>query len=383
MATMARKALKAKEPVRLREKKLANGGASLYLDTYDHTTGKRQYEFLKLYLIPETTPGAKAQNTNTIAAANKIKAQRVIEYTSGGAGIIHTRAKMALSDLMARYAEKKRQAERGGKNAAVIKCVLKHLERYCPGAVLGKVDRDFCEGFLRYLKTAQNPHGGKLAKSTQREYYGKFTSALRWAESEGWIKANPATKADKELRPEPTESRREFLTVEEVKRLMATPCKSEAVKKAYLFSCFSGLRFSDIVTLTWANVKDRDGHRWIEKVMQKTQRNVSVPLQREAVSVMPSRESGADEGRIFNLPSLVYTNEVLRRWAAAAGIKKHLSFHTARHTFATLGLTAGADLYTVSRLLGHTNVTTTQIYAKIVDRKKEEAVSLLGGLFNE
>ena len=74
-------------------------------------------------------------------------------------------------------------------------------------------------------------------------------------------------------------------------------------------------------------------------------------------------------------------NKLLKTWAQKAGISKHISFCTARHTFATMMLTLGADIYTTSQLLGHTDIRTTQIYAKIVNRKKDEAINLVNGLF--
>ena len=89
----------------------------------------------------------------------------------------------------------------------------------------------------------------------------------------------------------------------------------------------------------------------------------------------------APEAAIFELPHSTTLGRVIDRWAKEAGITKHVTFHCARHTFATLELTMGADLYTVSKLLGHTSVSTTQIYAKIVDQKKKEAVNLLNDLF--
>ncbi len=82
------------------------------------------------------------------------------------------------------------------------------------------------------------------------------------------------------------------------------------------------------------------------------------------------------------LPSTVTVNILLKPWAKSAGIDKHVTFHTARHTFATMMLTLGADLYTTSKLLGHTDVRMTQIYAKIINRKKDEAVNLVNGLFD-
>ena len=83
---------------------------------------------------------------------------------------------------------------------------------------------------------------------------------------------------------------------------------------------------------------------------------------------------------MFHLPA--HINVCLKPWAVKAGITKHFTFHTARHTFATMMLTLGADLYTVSKLLGHTSVKMTQVYAKIVNKKKDDAVNLTNGLFD-
>lgn len=99
---------------------------------------------------------------------------------------------------------------------------------------------------------------------------------------------------------------------------------------------------------------------------------------------MPERGEAEDTDNVFRLPSDVYINKVLKVWAQNSGISKVVTFHTARHTFATTLLTLGAaDLYTVSKLLGHTQVKTTTIYAKIVDGKKDEAVTLMSEAFND
>ena len=100
----------------------------------------------------------------------------------------------------------------------------------------------------------------------------------------------------------------------------------------------------------------------------------------EALKWMPEREDKAADDHVFSLPSNI--NQYLKPWAEAAGITKRFTFHTARHTFATMMLTLGADLYTVSKLLGHTSVRMTQVYAKIINQKKDEAVNLVNGLFD-
>ena len=116
-------------------------------------------------------------------------------------------------------------------------------------------------------------------------------------------------------------------------------------------------------------------------VMKKTQKTLYLPLSDEALKWMPERGEAKDTDKVFHLPYQTYINLVLKVWAANSGITKNVTFHTARHTFATMMLTLGADLYTTSKLLGHTQVQTTQIYAKIVDKKKDEAVNLVKGIF--
>ena len=151
---------------------------------------------------------------------------------------------------------------------------------------------------------------------------------------------------------------------------------------AYLFSVYCGLRISDIRALKWCNIVNEDGQPKINIIIQKTKTPISIPLYGEAQKWLPEKGEAKDDDKIFVLPASVNLSVGLDNWAKKAGIKKHVTFHTARHTFATMMLTLGADLYTTSKLLGHANVATTQIYAKIVDKKKIEAVNLVDGLFN-
>ena len=179
------------------------------------------------------------------------------------------------------------------------------------------------------------------------------------------------------------ESPREFLTIDEIKKLIETPCSWDEVKKAYLFSCYCGLRISDIENLKWGDII-RDGEQYrIQIVMQKTREPLYLPLSKQALRWIPERGEASDEDNVFNsLPVRNWGNLIIKEWAKDAGITKHLSYHTARHTFATMMLTLGADLYTTSKLLGHTKVATTEIYAKIVNSKKDEAVNLVDKVFD-
>ena len=167
-----------------------------------------------------------------------------------------------------------------------------------------------------------------------------------------------------------------------MRALIATPMKNEAVKQAYLFSCFCGLRISDIISLKWKDVFVDRGQYRLAVSMQKTKESIYLPLSPEALKWMPERGEKTSEDHVFDLPSPTMINTLLKPWAKAAGIDKRFSFHTSRHTFATMMLTLGADLYTTSKLLGHADVKMTQVYAKIINQKKDDAVNLVNGLFD-
>ena len=113
--------------------------------------------------------------------------------------------------------------------------------------------------------------------------------------------------------------------------------------------------------------------------MQKNSKPISLPLPAKALSWLPER--GEPESSVFSLPSRTNLRKHLQKWAEQAGLERHLHFHLSRHTYGTMLITAGVDLYTASKMMGHADVRPTQVYAKIVDKKKEEAVSLIDKVF--
>ena len=376
---MAKRAPKAKEPIRIRLKQLSNGNQSIYFDIY--INGKRWYEFPKLYLIPENTPFDKEQNKHTLQAANAIKAQRIIEITNDIAGIKNTqRGKMLLLDWLNEY--KHLKADKSG-TVTQIEQVIKRVSEYNNGDKirLCDIDKDYCLGFIRYITKEYRTQTGKLISNfTALRHYRKLTEAFNEAVRRDLIPKNPFQTLNQSDKIKVPDSQRIYLTIDEFKTMMETPCKSEVVKSAYIFSCFCGLRISDIRQLTWGDIKT-NGNPQLTITQKKTQNTLYLPLPKEALNWLPDRGKKADSEPIFNLPTSLATIErYLKRWATEAGITKKVTFHTARHTNATMLLTKGADLYTVSKLLGHTNIKTTQVYAKIVDAKKIEAVNLLDNL---
>lgn len=392
--------VKAKEPIRLRFKKLKNGNKSIYLMAYDASKGVNNcysYEHLGLYLVPEIDEAARILNKNTMNAANAIKAQRLIDYANGKAGIKKPDKgkKILLIDWMKLYAAKKEQLGQSKSNAVTIKNVMLHLVKYKGDKItMDRVDKTFCEGFVLYLvngKTigTRNPeksgeHKEKpIANSTARLYFNTFVTALNEAVRDGIIGRNPANQLKKEEKKPLNRSGndRGYLEIDEVKKLMNTPCNDEQTKMAFLFACFCGLRLSDIKDLKWKDIKSGEDGTVVSKIQVKTQQSIIVPLSANALEWLPDRGDSKGEDLVFTLPSHFSINRSVKKWARDAEIEKNVTFHLSRHTFATTLLTLGADIYTTSKLMGHKNLRTTQIYAEVVNKKKVEAVNLMDKVF--
>ena len=370
---------KSKEPVRIRFKKLANGSVSVYLAI--NVNGRRTYDYLKLYLVPETDQTAKLQNRQTMEAVYAIKAQRILQITNGAAGIKKDlRNKMRLVDWLKIYQD--RQVNKGKRGAKRwVRTMIFVIEGYDGGkdATLADIDLQWLTDFMIYLMNDYVTYKKtKLTNGTVDNYLRCLKAAFNVAVEEGIMPTNPMLALDRS-HLKGTTYEREFLSVEEVKKLIDTPCRRPDIKGAFLFSCFCGLRISDVRSLQWKHVVTAGGKMYLKITQFKTRRPLSIPLSRQALRWMPERGGAVEDEYIF--PPLSKNMTVLDDWAKEAGINKHITFHVSRHTFATMELTMGADIYTTSKLLGHTSVATTQIYAKVINSKKEEAVSLLDSAF--
>ena len=388
--------VKLKEPVRIRFKQLSNGNQSIYLEYYtgdvirkeNYVGGKRKYEFLKLYLIPERTREDKAKNEATLALAKAIQSRRIVEVQNDAHGFQNTnKSRVNLLDYLENIG--KQSAEQGSRNyARTVLNTVRALRLFRGDYIAFRdVDKEFLSEFTDYLRQMPKASkygvlktGGRLSNNSVVSYYGTLRTAINRAYKEGIITVNPTKEFDfaSKVRQEP--SRREYLTIDELKTLINTECRHEIVKRAFLFSCLCGLRVSDIRKLKWCDLQRSGGRVRIEITMQKTKDPLSLPISDEALKWLPERGEANDSDFIFPLTHEGTVNDTLQHWAKVAGITKHISFHVARHTHATMMLTLGADLYTVSKLLGHKNIATTQIYAKIVDKKKEEAIGLIPNL---
>lgn len=377
-----------KNIVRLREKKLANGSISLYLDIYRN--GKREYEFLKLYINPDAkTPLDKEQNRKTRETAESVRAKRQIEIQNGEYEF--TRQFKLDTPFLEYY--RKLVEERHGNPASKgnwgnwYSC-LKHLERYCDESTTFRdVTPEWIQGFKDFLETAEKDaykrkftgkmEGKPLSQNSKVSYFNKLRACINHAfNNDRIIPVNPLNTV-KGFKTE--EKPRQYLTWEEVQALVKTDCSYPVLKRAFLFSCLTGLRKSDIEKMTWSEVQKFDDFTRIVFTQKKTGGQEYLDITPQAVQFLGER--GEENERVF--AGFAYSSQTLlelKRWCMKAGIFKDITFHCGRHTFAVLMLDMGADIYTVSKLLGHRELATTQIYAKVLDKKKQKAVCLFPDL---
>ncbi len=358
---------KSKEPIRLRKRKLKDGSFSLYLDIYNE--GQRTYEYLKLYLMPGTSKEVRAKNKETMLLAEAVRAKRLVEFQNGRFSFDkRISSKIRFFDYYKAVAGKKMET------CGEWHSNLKHMERYEPNnaILLKSIDVKWIEGYKEYLMTKATSYAGQLlSPNTAQTYFRKLRACINKAFADGLISDNPIVHVDGIKGCEGT---RMYLTLDEVRLLAATPCRYPEIKRAFLFSCLTGLRKSDIEKMTWGEIHQQGTFTRIIFTQKKTGGLEYLDISPEAVKLLGER--AGDDAKVFPyMPSFPLIEEALKGWTEAAGIKKHITFHCGRHTFATMMLDLGADLFTVSKLLGHRDIKTTQIYAKILDKNKQEAVS--------
>lgn len=395
---------KVKQLVRIRFKELANGERSIYLDLYKD--GKRAYEFLKdedgkplRLLVEDGTPdevkAIKARNHKILLQAESLRVARekdVVELGKVENKVISL-SKMLLKDWMDNYMKLAETSTTDSKQRRAS-AVIFHLKEWMGAKYntvqLNQIDTDFCRAFLKHLHSYSREGKGANSDKVYRMSHNNcfyvflgFRSCLDKAVKEGVITKNPTDpmKDDGEL-PRQQQVQKEFLTADEVKALMQTECKNLLVKQAFLFSCFCGLRISDIMKLEWQDIKKDGQDLRLQVTMKKTRQPLYIKLNSQAIAWMPKREGAALTDKVFGgLPINATIGRTLRAWSKAAGITKDFTFHAARHTFATLSLNSGTDIYTVSKLMGHTSLETTQIYAELLNQSKDAAVDRLSEIF--
>lgn len=366
--------------ISLKKRKLKNGLLSLYLEYYKgysiDANGKkkqnRDFEYLKIYVHQNpTTPKQKKENKDNQLLAEKILTIRQAEYIKGEYNIKdNEKSKTLFLDYYTKLKEERYESQSNYDN---WDAAYKHIERYCPPhKMLRDIDEDFVKGFKKHLDTEAKTKGGTpLSQNSKYTYFNKLRASLREAHEQGYIDTN-VIKGVKGF--EQAESTREYLTHTELQAMAIAHCKYPILKSAFLFSCLTSLRWSDINKMVWSEVRDEDDGSRVIFRQKKTDGLEYLYISEQARKLLGTREQESD--KVFvGLKYGAHFNAEILRWCMRAGITKHITFHSARHTNAVLLLENGADIYTVSKRLGHKELRTTEIYAKIIDTKMKEAAN--------
>ena len=407
--------------VTLRQKLISQGRKSLYLDFYppittagtdkktrreflglsidiDKTAFKKEIDLIEakelvqngeiskatenkkevLETLKKLTPIQKQDNKQTLLLAEQIKQKRDNElnkpevYTAFELERIEAKEKGKLSFL--NYYEKVMD-KRTGNNYNVWLSAFNYLKEYTNGTLLiANLDEKFCNDYRDYLLTAKSKrsHTTTLSKNTAHSYFNKFKATLKQAFKDKLLMYD----LNALIKPIPqADTKRVFLSLEEVNKLVKAECINPLLKRASLFSALTGLRFSDIEKLKWSEIVCNSENKYsIEFQQKKVSRHEYLPISIQAYNLLG--EPKEPQQKVFEgLQYSAYQNQILLKWMQSAGITKHVTFHSFRHTYATLQLGSGTDITTISKMLGHKDLKTTLIYAKIVSESKEEATN--------
>ena len=368
--------------VKLRQKPISENRHSLYLDFYPaiphpETGELTRREFLGLYLFDKAkNPIEKQHNKETLLLAEQIKQKRENYLNKPEIYTGYEQEQLKIKELGEQnFVEyfKHLADKRKGSNHDNWVSAYKYLEAFTKGNLkFANLNEKICTEFKEYLQNTKSNKSvkTKLATNSAVSYFNKLKAALKQAYKDGYL------QTDLNARIEPIkqeETRRNFLTLEELNSLVKTECNNPLLKRAALFSALTGLRFSDIKNMTWSELEHIEGNGYfIQFKQQKTKGIEMMPISDQAYNILGERKEPAD--KVFEgLTYSAYENKHLYQWIGAAGITKEITFHCFRHTYATLQLSMGTDIYTVSKMLGHRELKTTQIYAKIIDQTKREA----------
>ncbi|GAB1622218.1 site-specific integrase [Agarivorans albus] len=340
---------------------------------------KKTYETLDLFVYDQPKTSQQRQhNKEHLLLAEIIKGKRLVEWQSQKHGFEdRTKREASFIDYFQQQVDIKDQTT-SKSNYSIWISAQKHLLFYCEKHDLSfdELDKDWLDGFKYYLTNKAKTKSDKsLSRNTQSAYFNKIRAAINEVHREGIIRDNPLPQVSS-IKAKTTQ--RVYLTLDEVNSLAQTDCRYPILKRAFLFSCLTGMRWCDIQKIIWSEIESFQGHKRIIFNQSKLSHGDAKSLQ--YLDLPKSAEQLLGKPKAFNervfkgLRYSSYTNTELLRWCLAAGISKHVTFHSGRHSFAVIQLSRGIDIYSVSRLLGHSELKTTEIYADIIEQKRMDAM---------
>lgn len=320
-----------------------------------------------------TVSSDKATNKEIMKMAEVMRAKRELQMAAERHGVAYEINKETLLEYAARYIDEIGQSKTYGK-------ALPYLKKHgAENILVANVTPSWYEDFQNRMNKET------LAPATKEKYCGVLRQALKKAVRDGILTKDPAMGIKRISVPE---VERDFLTAEELQKMINTEFflprmekeKQLDIRNAFIFGCLTGFRISDIKKLQWKMLDTTEMR--ISVYTTKTSKAAYIPMRKEILSLLDFEKPHDPDDLVF--PGLdtkdkreIKYSRYLQPWADKAGVNKHVHFHVSRHTDATLLLESGAELYTVQKILGHTKIQTTAIYAKVSDKLKKEAVENL------
>ena len=347
-------------PVYLR-KRVGKKRTRYYLDIYHN--GTRQYEFLDLYHLPSKNPFDTEMNRQNKEMAEQIRAKRQLELEGANFDLEPKHKKQVyfldyFEAWLGRYSNRDKR---------LAKASFVYFQKFMESKGLNKkittnqINKELVKQFREFLDHSLNGE-------TPYNYFNKFAKLCNDATEQRVFKVNPCLGV-KNKRPEGL--KKDILTIDEIVALKNAPCPNEHVKMAFLFSLNTGLRWVDVKELRWYNISEDV----LKMTQSKTQKEVIVYLNQGAMSLLPARTKRED--CVFTLPSHTGALKSLNVWIKNSGIDKHITWHSARHSFAVNLLINKVDIKTMSSLLGHAGLKHTEKYTRVVDELKKQAVKTI------
>ncbi len=373
--------------INIRFRKTSQGLFSPYLDIY--SKGQREYLHPDIIVTEDYSqaqrdrqgnlkkdasgkliyPKVKPEDKEKMKSLERLKLEKEVDLANNRLGFGKSGRKIFIHDYFKKIAREK-------PNAPIYKILAKSLEEYAGDHFpIQEFDVYKIKGFFAFFRKR-----GCKEISVQTYYYC-LIAGLQIAVREKIIPVNPKVYLSAREKPVSDETKREYLTLEELRKMKAIPFphKNKQLGEAFLFACLTGLRISDVINRKHSEI--------VEGVLEYRQKKSSkefhyLPLNKQALEIIRRQPVNEYNQQIFwQLPkSPSNYNIYFQRWAKAAGIHKHVTWHVARHTHATLLLTLGSDIFTVSKILGHSAVKVTERYAKVMTSVKRAAIEKIPDL---